>query len=290
MSEDFIPCTIKEAPDAISAAMQACQINPANGILTGVFNALTGLSLPREHISVMVNKFWGSKGVDLTVSFPFDNPDLALRRRILEHMNAWGTRTNVKFRETAGQGQVRIARSPGDGYWSYLGTDVLQIPANEPTMNLDSFTMQTKDSEFYRVVRHETGHTLGCPHEHLRREIVARLDVNRTIQYFRRTQGWSEQEVRQQVLTPIEEQSIRGNKVDVNSIMTYQLPGSITIDGVSITGGVDIDDSDYAFMATMFPKPDVPVPPVGFGSVLINGDAKTITVPKKQGWVLVTTD
>jgi hypothetical protein len=28
-------------------------------------------------------------------------------------------------------------------------------------MNLDSFTTSTPDSEFYRVVRHETGHTLG---------------------------------------------------------------------------------------------------------------------------------
>ena len=59
---------------------------------------------------------------------------------------------------------VRIARTANDGYWSYLGTDVLQIPAGEPTLNLDSFTMNTPDSEVYPVVRHDTGHTLGFPH------------------------------------------------------------------------------------------------------------------------------
>ena len=40
-------------------------------------------------------------------------------------------------------------------------------------MNLEAFTMQTPDSEFHRVVRHEAGHTLGFPHEHMRKAIVA---------------------------------------------------------------------------------------------------------------------
>ena len=107
-------------------------------------------------------------------------------------MNAWGAFCNVQFTETATNPQVRIARTGGDGYWSYLGTDVLHIAAGQPTMNLDSFTMNTADSEFHRVIRHETGHTLGFPHEHLRKEIVNRIDRAKALQYFESTQGWSE--------------------------------------------------------------------------------------------------
>ena len=58
---------------------------------------------------------------------------------------------------------MRIARiDSGDqsGYWSYLGTDILSIAAGEPTMNLQEFSMDTPESEFHRVVRHETGHAL----------------------------------------------------------------------------------------------------------------------------------
>jgi hypothetical protein len=66
-----------------------------------------------------------------------------------------GAFCNVQFTETATDPQVRIGRDAGDGYWSYLGTDVLHIAAGERTMNLDSFTMNTADSEFYRVIRHE---------------------------------------------------------------------------------------------------------------------------------------
>jgi hypothetical protein len=56
-------------------------------------------------------------------------------------------------------------------------------------MNLQGFTMNTLESEFRRVVRHETGHTLGFPHEHLRRQIVDNIDPDRAYAYFKQVQG-----------------------------------------------------------------------------------------------------
>jgi len=121
-------------------------------------------------------------------------------------------------------------------------------------MNLESFTMKTADSEFHRVVRHETGHTLGFPHEHMRLELVKKIDEAKAIKFFGDTQGWSPDEVRAQVLTPIEQSSLLGTKVDARSIMCYQIPGAITKDGKPILGGTDIDKKDYAFAASIYPK------------------------------------
>lgn len=66
---------------------------------------------------------------------------------------------------------------------SYLGTDIRTIAADQPTMNLESFSMDTDESEYHRVVRHETGHTLGFPHEHTRAEIVNRIDRDKAIAF-----------------------------------------------------------------------------------------------------------
>src|SRR5450631_473968 len=80
-----------------------------------------------------------------------------------------------------------------------------------------------------RVVRHETGHTLGCPHEHLRKELVDKIDPEKAIEYFAREDGWSAEETRQQVLTPLEKASLIGTAHDdPRSIMCYQISGEIT--------------------------------------------------------------
>jgi Astacin (Peptidase family M12A) len=256
--KQILVCTPKRLPVEllVSAARTAVEINPLNHPpLYRLTRVLPDFKPTPERIAVITTKYWGVKGVSLTVGF-MDNPPADLRKRILKHMNAWSETANVKFVETRTDPQVRIARVGGadGGYWSYLGTDILHIPKNEQTMNLEAFSMQTPESEYHRVVRHETGHTLGFPHEHMRKALVDKIDPAKAIAYFERTQGWSEEEVRQQVLTPLEESSLRGTKADPKSIMCYQIPGSLTKDGKPIVGGKDIDKSDAVFAADIYPK------------------------------------
>jgi len=255
--DEAIVCLPKRLPQNlwVSAAKTASQINPLNHPpINRLMLVEKGFAPTKQSIAVLTTKYWGNKGVKLTVGF-LDNPPSDLRKRIVEHMNAWNKTANVQFVQTTTDPQVRIARLPGDGYWSYLGTDVLSIKKNEPTMNLDSFTMSTSESEYRRVVRHETGHTLGCPHEHMRRALVNLIDPAKAIAFFGQTQGWDPDMVRRQVLTPIEESSLIGTmESDSNSIMCYQLPGSITKNGKPIVGGSDIDKSDSTFMASIYPK------------------------------------
>ena len=257
---EYLACTPKSLPRTkwVEAAKTARSINPANHpSLANLRSLMPGFTPTPERIAVVTTKFWGNAGVKLTVGF-LDSPPADLRARIVSHMNAWGTRCNCSFVESNTDPQVRIARQGGQdgGYWSYVGTDIKGIDADQPTMNLEGFTMNTPESEFHRVVRHETGHTLGCPHEHMRRELVKKIDPKKAIKFFGKTQGWSPQEVKQQVLTPIEEGSLIGTEhTDENSIMCYQIPGSITKDGQPILGGLDIDEQDFAFMSGIYPKP-----------------------------------
>jgi hypothetical protein len=251
-----IGCSIKTLPRELwaEAAQKAIEINPANRPQMAVMAAVAPDVLQPLHLSLMTAKRWSPNGVHLTVGF-MDNPPADLRQRILSHLNAWGLFGNIRFVETATSPQVRIARTAGDGYWSYLGTDVLLIPANQPTMNLDSFTMNTPDSEFFRVVRHEAGHTLGFPHEHMRQEIVDRIDREKAIALFMATQGWTRDEVIAQVLTPMSNSALIATaQPDDRSIMCYSLPASIMKDGVAVPGGRDINATDGQFAGQVYPR------------------------------------
>ena len=246
---DDVGCFIPMLPDRLqdTAAGLASRINPVNAVFTQAAMGDGGPDIAR--LAVLTSKYWGQQRRTLTVSFTEATPN-DLKQRILGHMNAWSI--GVTFAPTAGIGHVRISRG-GQGYWSYLGTDVLLIPRDRPTMNLQGFTMNTQESEYLRVVRHETGHTLGFPHEHLRRQLVSRLDPQKTIAYFRDRYGWSEQQTRSNVLTPLDERSIMGTpNADQDSIMCYQLPGSITRDGQPIRGGPDINALDRQFARRIY--------------------------------------
>jgi hypothetical protein len=249
-----VGCSIRSLPPRLARASAevARRINPVNAPFLAAESASDGVT-PIARLTLLRTKYWGPAPRRLTVSFMETTP-ADLRKRIVEHMNAWTRTIGISFVETTGVGQVRISRGQG-GYWSYLGTDVLLIPQNRPTMNLQGFSMSTPESEYKRVVRHETGHTLGFPHEHMRKALVDRIDPEKAYEYFWRTQGWDQQMVDQQVLTPLSQASILGTPADQTSIMCYQLPGLITTDGKPIKGGTDINATDYGFAGKVYPRP-----------------------------------
>ena len=245
-------CTIRVLPGRLGAeaAGVAMAVNPANAPPN--LRAVAAALPPRMSLTGVISKFFGPKMRTLTVSFLEQTP-ADLQARILAHMNAWSDCCGFSFPLTTGRGQVRISRG-GAGYWSYLGTDILLIPRDKPTMNLQGFTMSTPESEYRRVVRHETGHTLGFAHEHMRADLVSRIDPQKAYDYFGQTQGWDERMVDIQVLTPLNEATIMGTPADQTSVMCYQLPGDITTDGRPIVGGNDINATDCAFAGRLYPK------------------------------------
>lgn len=250
-------CVVKSLPRRllVKAAATAVRVNPANGPVFGPLAALAdGLAVSDPlRLAVVTAKYWGPSPRRLTVSFMETTP-ADLKARIISHMNAWTRTACISFVGTSGTGDVRISRGPG-GYYSYLGTDILHIPKNRQTMNLESFTMRTPESEYKRVVRHETGHTLGFPHEHMRKALVARIDPAKAYKWFLEKYGWDKATVDAQVLTALNEASLMGTPADQTSIMCYQLPGEVTKDGRPITGGLDINPTDYAFAGKLYPKP-----------------------------------
>jgi len=225
------------------------------------------------HLAVATSKYWGAKGIKLGVAF-MEETSVQVRNMILKYANIWKEHGNVEFFHTTTDPQIRLTLA-GDGYWSYLGTDILSIKKTEPTMCLQGFTMNTPEAECMRVIPHEFGHSLGFPHEHMRKDIIELLDFEKTILYFRQTQRWSRNQVIQQVLTPLSEDSLISTPTaDQISIMTYSLPGHITKNGKPILGGSGLSPEDITFVGQIYPKvgdptkpPVTPPPPVGMEDI-----------------------
>ena len=246
-------------PQLEIAVRRSIEINPDNATASRTAERTpVGRRGGQRRLALLVGSRWPASGVHLTVQF-LDNPTKELRSRILLHMNSWNKTANVHFEETRDTGMVRIARldRPADmaGYWSFVGTQILAIDKDQPTLNLEGFTMRTPEAEFRRVVRHEAGHTMGFEHEHMRAELIKKIDRRKCIAYFDRTQGWTEEETVEQVLTPLSQKSIMATtESDPLSIMCYEIPGDITKDGKPIRGGTDINSKDFAFAAKVYPK------------------------------------
>lgn len=68
----------------------------------------------------------------------------------------------------ASGGNLRVTFDESLGSWSYLGTQNLEIPANEATLNLGWVEKGTTAMGAYEkgTILHEFGHALGLLHEH----------------------------------------------------------------------------------------------------------------------------
>lgn len=234
------------ALDRVEAARLAVAYNPRNA------PRWAGSVPPTAaRLAAVTGKYWGGNA-DLSVRF-LDNPTAACRGLILSHMNAWGDQgAQIRFRETTAEGLIRITRD-ATGYWSVIGTDALGVQAGHATMNLGGWTEFMVDAECRRVIRHEAGHAIGMYHEQLRPEIIARLKFEETITWYMNTQGWTRDEVIANVLTPFPPEFSVGGPADVNSVMCYAIPGFLTVDGMAIPGGRDIDQLDYDLTRQLFP-------------------------------------
>ena len=97
----------------------------------------------------------------MTLGVKFLNGNSSLQRRVLEAANEWTRYANLRFEVVRkGDAELRVGFDE-EGSWSYVGTDALSIPQNQPTINLGDVKHMRDPVEFRRVVLHEFGHALG---------------------------------------------------------------------------------------------------------------------------------
>jgi hypothetical protein len=273
----FVPCRIVDVPTHLvfHAAELAIAHNPANrpprlGMLLAEAGPipLASPAVIAYRAAVQTSRYWGPGGCADVPVFFLESTSQALADKILAHANLIGARgANVQFRQTqnVGDSRIRLSREPGNGYASFQGTDNQLAGPHDATMWLDSFTLQTIDSEYVRVVPHEFLHFCGFIHELFRQSLQDRIDPAKAIPYYMQWQGWTEQMVRDQVIhTLAESELMTVGAAEDESAMCYPVPAACCRDGKGIPGGTHLTDRDYAVILRAYPPAGrpVPLPPV----------------------------
>jgi serralysin len=191
-----------------------------------------------------------------TLKVKFLEGDNYLQSKVIHYAKKWEDFANIKFDFiTTGNAEIRISFMMGKGSWSYVGTDALSIrDQNKPTMNYGWFDSETPDIEFSRTVIHEFGHCLGCIHEH--QSPSARINWNKPVvyDYYWRTQGWTKEDVDNNLFAKFDQSEVTNSDFDKKSIMLYPIPKEFTSDGFSVGWNSILSTLDLDFIRRCYPK------------------------------------
>ncbi|MGQ3053164.1 MAG: M12 family metallopeptidase [Roseateles sp.] len=132
----------------------------------------------------------------------------------------------LQFKEVPSreQAMVRIGFMAGDGSWSYVGRALLDVAADERTMNIGWDVTQDLDTAI-----HEIGHTLGFNHEHQNPFSGIVWDEEKVYAALAAPPNrWSRQKTHFNILRKLDETTVEGTTWDPSSVMHYPFgPGLI---------------------------------------------------------------
>jgi hypothetical protein len=190
------------------------------------------VSLHRARLIRMIDKKWVN-GTKLRYYF-FESGSYSAgndqKDLVREGFGVWeDVGIGVSFEEVTdiNEAEVRIGFLSGDGAWSYVGRDVINIPGQtERTMNFGWDL--TTDRRGVDTPVHEIGHTLGFPHEHQNPFAGIEWDEDAVYEYFGGPpNNWPRQTTFHNVLRKLSEGEVRGSEWDPDSIMHYSFPAGL---------------------------------------------------------------
>ncbi len=163
----------------------------------------------------------------------------------------------LEFEETndKNEAQVRIGFKKGDGAWSYVGRDVIDIASspNERTMNFGWDISNDIDTAL-----HEIGHTLGAPHEHQNPNAGIIWDEEAVYDALAAPpNGWDRETTYYNIIRKIPSNEVQGSTHDPNSIMHYPFEAGLILEPAAYRNGINppggLSSKDKEFMKKFYP-------------------------------------
>jgi len=279
----------------LEASKRSIEENPENA---GVIRVRPGLGVPARspmRMALVTGRKW-KNGRTLRVSFMGGEP--YVRDKVKDFAKGWCEHANLGFEFGSDpDADIRISFAPGEGSWSWIGTESLVIPKNEATMNLGWLTRGTANDEYSRVVLHEFGHAIGCLHEHQNPAASIKWDQQAVYRYYMGPpNNWSKEDVDGNLFDTYARDKTQFTDFDAKSIMIYAIPPEHTTDGYTVSTNSTLSQTDIQFISTAYafaPKPSTALsvgsPPLK-ASIGAHGevDSYEFSVGKRGHYVIET--
>lgn len=168
----------------------------------------------------------------------------------------WMIYANIKFIfvQSNEDAEVRISFDSRGGYWSAIGTDCLKTDKNAATMNFGIGMFYSYDN-FRTSILHEFGHMLGLQHEHQNPNGGPAFNIPLVYAYYLREFGWTKKMVDEQIFAHYSTTQTNSSSYDKASIMHYDFPASLIINGISYERNHDLSATDKRIINQIYPFP-----------------------------------
>lgn len=236
----------------LSASRAAIAENPDNAPALPRGALLPGAFIDSPvALAALTGKLW-KPGRTLRVRFLDGDP--AVQKRIEPLAQEWCKVANLKF--VFGDdpnAEIRISFRQS-GSWSYIGTDALTIPKNQPTMNFGWLKPSTPSDEYSRVVIHEFGHAIGCIHEHQNPATTIPWNKAAVYEYYAGPpNNWTKEQVDINLFTRYGADITQFSAFDRDSIMLYPIPNEFTEGDFEVGWNRVLSQTDKAYIASLYP-------------------------------------
>ena len=205
----------------------------------------TTIETPTERTSVGRARLFVN-GTKLGYAF-VDEASVEVKKVVADAVSEWEKYANLDFRLVGDpkDAEIRIGLKQGDGSWSFVGTDTLNIPIYSPTMN---FGWDITDSRQSDTVISEFGHVLGFPNENQNPRDGIIWNEEAVYKYFSQVPNrWSRESTEHNILRKLQIDDYPCSRsYDPNSIMMNSFPSGLTADGAAITPKPGLSESDKA--------------------------------------------